>query len=1177
MMFCMNCGTKLPDNARFCYNCGAKIPEGLGQEGTAVPESPEPSGPDLPQSAAPVDAAAPEETPATAENPLPEAAQQETLPEVPCSHFTVLGKYQVELPRATALYNQLWAPFNREGLRAADRAQDELEAHLKEHAVDNPVEFSSRLLKYCMVSCNPFFEKAVDLLLEYGIDYVTKEDLRNKLADKMKKTDLVQAMQEDQEAIEAYQHELSVEAQANKANWQGGGFGITGAVKGAIKAQMLNTAQDALSSLGRSITGNSYSARLQRFIENRISQRDYPEMAWDFISGICRYDLFALIHRMLVDQGSIPATHFETHKADSRRKNLLERFAGGKITQEEMMEGFCRCLEITGDSLPVYEQMLLLDPEAAKDVFQMAAAEGYELSLARRIRDEYIDEREVVKHFQFPDWMPKNLHRVMYPVSGPAMLEAMLILLREEPEQFEKKDDGRTDIALIGVPENYWVPSWTEQVDFWGMEKSCVVLELEQPEKTDWACQGVHFHLVDFDGEAGEWAEKKQAEKLQEAKKALGAGKKEEALAAFDVARELGSGEAAYQAGLLYQEQEQEEAAEWAFVEAAVLEEKEAAWQVYQMLKETDPEQGRVFLKMAAEAVRYLEISEKYTEAIAWYRKLAEEKEGTACLRLGWMASQGEGMEKDAGKAVEWYEKAVAYGCEDARKNLGELAFSLGQQAEEKAGSESGEQAALDREQALTYYRKAQAQEQDGAMEKVRDLALTLGKEKEEQGRDREALAFYEEAADQGSMEACLQAAWICMDPQKETYDFGQAWSWYQKADAKAHEKGEEQEAIEEEWNRRKAQVPLTDRVACLTELMDDDGYYYVGNRLSGPLDNAMQAYGSSGGVQREQVVLLCDATHSLLWGKGEQGFLITRDGQLISSQGIRVSLDQMGPVKHENNEIKEAASGTVLAKFKNMDLADCYFCDRLNEIVLLPLPEKQEPETSSVQTASPGESVGSSGPTEPGKFAASAGTAQPADPVGPTETSEQAQPEPASGAKLICPRCGAVGKPGTRFCGQCGSPLEPQASPEGRAGEIQEQKTAGKDRREAILAFCREFQEKISAPFYFRCLPDIPEKKLRNAMASYGTQGGIRPEDVLVLCDTTLFGSAKEGFLLTADRLVSNAGSFALEECGEIIPAKGMTDSKVILMPQHVVIADMPPSDEQTLFIQWFNGMVKK
>ena len=24
-MFCMNCGTKLPDDAKFCYNCGTKI------------------------------------------------------------------------------------------------------------------------------------------------------------------------------------------------------------------------------------------------------------------------------------------------------------------------------------------------------------------------------------------------------------------------------------------------------------------------------------------------------------------------------------------------------------------------------------------------------------------------------------------------------------------------------------------------------------------------------------------------------------------------------------------------------------------------------------------------------------------------------------------------------------------------------------------------------------------------------------------------------------------------------------------------------------------------------------------------------------------------------------------------------------------------------------------------
>ena len=86
-MFCMNCGTRLPDHARFCFNCGAKVPEGP-DDGTAADEG---------------------QAPVT-------WPKDEPLTDIPGSHFTLLGKYEVELPRATAIYNQLWAPFNREGL-----------------------------------------------------------------------------------------------------------------------------------------------------------------------------------------------------------------------------------------------------------------------------------------------------------------------------------------------------------------------------------------------------------------------------------------------------------------------------------------------------------------------------------------------------------------------------------------------------------------------------------------------------------------------------------------------------------------------------------------------------------------------------------------------------------------------------------------------------------------------------------------------------------------------------------------------------------------------------------------------------------------------------------------------------------------------------------------------------
>ena len=43
-----------------------------------------------------------------------------------------------------------------------------------------------------------------------------------------------------------------------------------------------------------------------------------------------------------------------------------------------------------------------------------------------------------------------------------------------------------------------------------------------------------------------------------------------------------------------------------------------------------------------------------------------------------------------------------------------------------------------------------------------------------------------------------------------------------------------------------------------------------------------------------------------------------------------------------------------------------------------------------------------------------------------------------------------------------------------------------------------------------------IPPKKLNNAIATYATQ--VSPEDVLLLYDDTVFGSAKDGFILTAE-----------------------------------------------------------
>ena len=61
-----------------------------------------------------------------------------------------------------------------------------------------------------------------------------------------------------------------------------------------------------------------------------------------------------------------------------------------------------------------------------------------------------------------------------------------------------------------------------------------------------------------------------------------------------------------------------------------------------------------------------------------------------------------------------------------------------------------------------------------------------------------------------------------------------------------------------------------------------------------------------------------------------------------------------------------------------------------------------------------------------------------------------------------------------------------------------------------------KRFGERQFGRIYFT--PNIPLKKLSAAMANYA--GDVRPEDVLVLMDTTVFGGSKEGMLLTETAL---------------------------------------------------------
>ena len=66
-------------------------------------------------------------------------------------------------------------------------------------------------------------------------------------------------------------------------------------------------------------------------------------------------------------------------------------------------------------------------------------------------------------------------------------------------------------------------------------------------------------------------------------------------------------------------------------------------------------------------------VEEDDVKAVEWYRKAAEQEYSDAQYNLGAMYYNGEGVEQDYAKAVEWVRKAAEQGHEGAKEALRNL------------------------------------------------------------------------------------------------------------------------------------------------------------------------------------------------------------------------------------------------------------------------------------------------------------------------------------------------------------------------------------------------------------------------------------------------------------------------------------------------------------------------
>ena len=155
-------------------------------------------------------------------------------------------------------------------------------------------------------------------------------------------------------------------------------------------------------------------------------------------------------------------------------------------------------------------------------------------------------------------------------------------------------------------------------------------------------------------------------------------------------------------------------------------------------------------------------------EAVKWYRKAAEQGYARGQTNLGWMYSDGLGVQQDYTEALKWYRKAAEQGHDAGQVHLGFM-------------YENGHGLSQDHAEAVKWYRKAAEQGYPGGQFK---LGTMYGDGLGVQQDYTEALKWYRKAAEQGFGPAQTNVGVFYHNGWGVARNYAEAVRWYRKAAA---------------------------------------------------------------------------------------------------------------------------------------------------------------------------------------------------------------------------------------------------------------------------------------------------------------------------------------------------------------------------------------------------------
>lgn len=261
-------------------------------------------------------------------------------------------------------------------------------------SLDDIVDKSIPAIQMCADS---MVELGVDTLLRFSIDYIDKSMLKNELLQQYpieeEFADVLKAFQ----SIERYAQQLNIESNSGM-RFQGGGFGISGAISGAIKAEMLNVGMDALSGLGKMVTGNTDDDKMRRYkgkLFEEIGARNELNCLYHWCGGV-----FPIVYKILVREGLLSQVYFDEGKATAKFNNITRMIDQKQYDRDKAIIALLGGLKLNPLDVQYCEALLTVAPESFAELKRFTNDCGtYDqfADVADNIMEEYYKQQRIAQ------------------------------------------------------------------------------------------------------------------------------------------------------------------------------------------------------------------------------------------------------------------------------------------------------------------------------------------------------------------------------------------------------------------------------------------------------------------------------------------------------------------------------------------------------------------------------------------------------------------------------------------------------------------------------------------------------------------------------------------------------------------------------------------------------------